>query len=114
MEHVCVQPVYQACAIECAHPHELASEITVWLCRRDHGVCLICNPPPLLLPSSLFFYYFSAIKNVEFSLVTRVLWCMYVQLWAVHCLRHAVCVSVLLRNVADLLIVICLARVLIE
>ena len=27
MEHVCMQPVYQACTIECAHPHELVSKI---------------------------------------------------------------------------------------
>ena len=57
------------------------SEITVWLCRRDHGVCvLICNPSPL--PSSFFFANFTAIKIVGFSLITRVLWCVCVQLCA--------------------------------
>ena len=34
--------------------------------------------------------------------------------YTVYVMQHAVCVSVLLRNVADLLIVMCLARVLIE
>ena len=27
MEHVCMQLVYQACTIECDHPHELVSKI---------------------------------------------------------------------------------------
>lgn len=33
-----MQPVYLACTTESAHPHELVSKYTVWLCRH---VCLL-------------------------------------------------------------------------
>ena len=71
-DHVCVQPVYQACTIECTHPRELANK--TYCTALLAGPCVICryislplSPPPLsptcftfgLLPFHLSCPFFS-------------------------------------------------------